>query len=248
MTEARDEADGLVAALRDNDGSARDRAQVLATVLDSEVLIPLAATSTESQPARIASVRTADERDVLPVFSSPASLSRWADQDIGFGLTTGQEAARITRDRGLATLVIDPGEPYAFALHPDEVGALASGIVPQPDGTGLVVGERIVSSPMRPVPDEVRRVAEEVADDRAVDAVYLFDARYGDRAAQPSLAVGVRFVPDSRDETDALMTATAERLAKVLRPDELVDLVVVDQELAAQLDRIVEAVRRPSIP
>lgn len=123
--------------------SAVARAEVLASLIDAQVLAPLSAAATGHELAAATGLpaesgaelslmllESSDGARALPVFSDIGSLRRWRLDARPVPLT-GAQACAAAQEQGASHVLLDPGGA-AVALGPVELAALATGWVPVP--------------------------------------------------------------------------------------------------------------------
>jgi SseB protein N-terminal domain len=136
-----------------DDGSARpelvealaagDRSGVVAVLLNARVLVAVVATLDDAEQGpggrvvdkvahmSVVTIRGADGRLALPVFSSTASLAAW-DPSARPVPVDGIRAAAAAYDEGADALLVDPAGPVRAVLDGATLRALAEGRVPLP--------------------------------------------------------------------------------------------------------------------
>lgn len=124
-----------LAALRAGTG---DEAQVVAALAGTRVFVPVVAevsASTVTASGHVAdkeadmalvSLRAADGRQVLPVFTSTAALTAWHPQARPVATDVRRAAVAAVKD-GTQLLVLDPGTELPFVVRRPALWALAQG-------------------------------------------------------------------------------------------------------------------------
>jgi hypothetical protein len=205
--------------------AARTRAELLAAFVEARVFAAVGASAT-SERVTESGVRAAATADMavvlveaggeraLPVFTTPAELTRWQPSARPVPLT-GSEAARAALDEGAGTLLLDPAG-RTVEISADELRALAAGFVPVP---GADVASRraevALGAPRAPVSaDLLSALRSALAPERLVGARLL--------EGPDGLVVGVvAREPLAPAELAALGQRVAARLGAALPADGL---------------------------
>jgi SseB protein N-terminal domain len=200
-------------------------AGVYAALLDADLLLPVHAAVVLQEPATrtglaaekesdlaVMTVQLEGARQVLPAFTSTASMRRWRIEARPVQVPV-RDACRAALEEGWTGLLLDPGT-LDFVVGPSATRALAEGFVPVAgeesvsvgalDGVDLVPAEPAVGSP-----ELLAALRRALAREPAVAAAWLL-------ATRPGLEIGLTL----RVPVDpAGLSMITRRLADRLAPD-----------------------------
>ncbi len=148
---------GVLAALAALRAGAGDEAAVVAALAGARVFVPVVAevsSSTVTEAGLVAdkeadmalvSLRAADGRPVLPVFTSPQALAAWHAAARPVASDVRRTAIAAVKD-GTQLLVLDPGSATPFVVRRPALWALARGRAWSPSYCSAEVAEAVVRS------------------------------------------------------------------------------------------------------
>jgi SseB protein N-terminal domain len=170
-------------------------AGVFSALLEEPVLVPVRATVVSEQSAPMTGMRGEKEaelslltvsldggRQVLPVFSTPAAMRRWAIEARPVQVPV-REACRAALDEGWTGVVVDPGS-HDFVIDQAVLLALADGFAPVGGRQSMSVGQVDVAEllPIAPVSAPAQLTAalrRAIAREPAVAAAWLLQVAPG---------------------------------------------------------------------
>lgn len=180
------------------DDSEQNRATLFRLLLDARLIVatrdsPPAPVSrvTDSNEALAVRMHQDEEGDLLPLFTSVATLQEWLPQGSGYAVLAATVLLQMTMADLTARIVVDPGSFPQGILTRFEIAALASGRLPIGGSELLAAGTELSISPPSPLPpdDVVQAVRDELAAAPEARAAWLFLQHQEGYA--PEMTIGV---------------------------------------------------------
>lgn len=181
------------------DDSEQSRAVLFRLLLDARLIVA----TRDSPPAPVSRVTDSNEAlavrmhqdeggDLLPLFTSVATLQEWLPQGSGYAVLAAPVLLQMTMADLTARIVIDPGSSPQGTLTRFEIAALASGRLPIGGSELAATAELIISPPSTPPPDDVvQAVRDELDAAPEARAAWLFLQQQEGYAAE--MTIGVAF-------------------------------------------------------
>jgi len=161
-----------------------------------------------------------------PIFSSVARLRAVLESERTYLAMQGRNLLEILRG---SHLVLNPGSPFGKQFFPEEVEAMLSGDIFREytthtleEQTEVLLGQPKVYP--RHLTDALEQVFAELPD---VKAAYLAHVVFSGADQPPHTMIGVDGGGDEKN-WEGLMTAVTRKLKQVARPDDIVDVIRID--------------------
>lgn len=165
------------------DDSEQSRAILFGLLLDARLIVatrdaPPAPVRrvTESEEPLSVRMHQDEDGDLMPLFTSVATLQEWLPQGSGYAVIAAPVLFQMATANTTARIVIDPGSSTQGILTRFEIATLASGRLPLGGSERVAAGTEVDIGPptTRPPDDVVHALRDELAATPAAQAAWLF--------------------------------------------------------------------------